>query len=173
MNYRVNEDKWPVEPLRPLFNAVLDLRLLLESENINEPVTLEEVKTWLKIDGTFNDSLIEDMLIPMSRAQLEKELNVSLISRNVTADIRYEVGDSGFILPMGPATGNIAATDINGDEIDEANYEIRAMGKDLALMTHYSFITLNYEAGYDPVPPDIKLKLLEKIAYKFRNKGDQ
>lgn len=164
---------WPddVKRERPYFSAVLDQRVTMIGEEINEPVTLQEVKTWLKIDGSFNDSLIEDMLIPMCRTQLEMELGVSLVSKQISVDIRYEVGDSGFILPYGPATGNVSALDKNGDTIDPDNYEIRAMGSDLALMTHYSFITLNYEAGFAEVPPEIKLKLLEKIAYAFYNRG--
>lgn len=156
--------------VRPYFNAVLDKRVTMTSEEINEPVTLAEAKTWLKIDGTYNDDIL-NLLIPMCRMQLEMELGLSLISKLISVDIRYEVGDSGYILPYGPATGNITALDIDGNTIDPENYEIKTMGADLALMTHHSFITLTYEAGFESIPLEIKLRLLKLIEREFYERG--
>lgn len=166
---------WPddVKKDRPYFNAVLGEHTLFEDEDNTEIVTRAEVKTWLKIDGSFND-LIIDMLIPMCRAELEKEVSRSLISRQVRVALRYEVGDSGVAIPYGPLADDtdIVAYDKDGEVIDENNYVIEHRGHDHFLMTHYSFITIEFEAQPDS-DQRLKKRLLEKIAYAFYNRGDK
>jgi len=177
MNYRRNEDKWPVAPERPLYNAVLDGEPSFSDEGTTEPLTPDQVKEWLRITGSTNDSVIT-MLITASRREIERELQVSLITRTVMVRIKYEVGESGFKLPYGPVRGSVTAYATDGEELDSGSYEIRdgASPGDKYLMTHFSEIKLEYEAGYTSpgsIPADIKLKILDRINYHFRNRGDK
>ncbi|MCK5600430.1 phage head-tail connector protein [Candidatus Pacearchaeota archaeon] len=53
-----------------------------------EPITVEEVKVWARIDGTDEDDLITE-LIKSTRIQIEKYLNRSLIQQTVEMILDY------------------------------------------------------------------------------------
>ena len=51
-----------------------------------EPVTVDEVKTHCRIDGTAEDSYVRDFLIPTARRQCEAFARKMFISRSVRED---------------------------------------------------------------------------------------
>src|SRR5215207_9609458 len=63
-----------------------------------EPVTLDEIKSWLKIQGTDEDDLLY-MLRTSCRKEIEQYLGVSIVQKEITleADLAYE-----WELPYGP-----------------------------------------------------------------------
>ena len=103
----------------------------------DEPVSLAEVKAMLRITGSGHDSVILSM-ITMARKYLEGALNKSLGQKTlkVTSDDEYEAYD----LPYGP---NQVVTDEDDDE----------------------YYVYTYTTGYETVPDDIKILLMQTIKY--------
>lgn len=103
----------------------------------DEPVSLPEVKAMLRITGSGHDSVILSM-ITIARKYLEGALNKSLGQKTlkVTSDDKYEAYD----LPYGP---NQVITDEDDDE----------------------YYVYTYTTGYETVPDDIKMLLMQVIKY--------
>ena len=113
------------------------LKIEVITDLTDEPVSLAEVKAMLRITGSGHDSVILSM-ITMARKYLEGVLNKSLGQKTlkVTSDDKYEAYD----LPYGP---NQVVT----NEDDDDNY------------------VYTYTTGYETVPDDIKILLMQTIKY--------
>ena len=65
-----------------------------------EPVTVAELKTYLQIEGTAYDTVLE-AFITASRQMIENYCNVSLVPKEIWAQIR-NMSDRAFPLPLPP-----------------------------------------------------------------------
>jgi len=130
-----------------------------DTEPVVEPVTLNEVKEYLRIDPgvSYEDNLLTD-LITAAREETEKYTGCSLIARNVTAILelvnRHE-------LPYGPVKS----------VVNEDQYKL--IGKDFPRVEGCGRIEITYSAGFDPVPKGLKEAVLAKIASMYENRGDE
>lgn len=141
------------------YNAVISVSV---SDEGLEPVTLQEAKDWCRIDVTDDDALIT-RLIKAARRVCENYVNLSFITRTVTAVIHNGLGN--FTLPYGPVVGNITSF---------ADAEANVM-TDYNLRTPYgSDIVVTYNAGYSPgsLREDLRNALLCQIAWMYENRGD-
>lgn len=141
------------------YNAVLSATFT--DENATEPVTLQEAKDWCRIDVTDDDALIT-RLIKGARKICETYVNLSFITRTVTATIHNGLGN--FTLPYGPVTSDVAY--FNLDETDATGYDINNGSGDN--------VTAVYSAGYPAgeLPEDLRTALLCQIAWMYENRGD-
>lgn len=150
------------------------LHISFEEESDTEPVTVAEVKNWLKIDVTDDDTLIES-LITAARQQCENYLSVSLIERTVSARLLNELGD--FDLPYRPIVldeeGNSFLSITNDDDEPEAieNYTLRFN----RLSTENNcIVNVSYLAGYpDGLPKVFKTAILNQVAWLYENRGSE
>ena len=117
------------------------LKIEVITDLTDEPVSLEDVKAMLRITGNGHNAALLSM-ITMARKYLEGVLNKSLGEKTLklTSDDEYDT----YNLPYGP---NQVITD--EDEDDDGNY------------------VYTYTTGYETVPDDIKMLLMEVIKYWF------
>lgn len=165
------------------------------TESEVEPITLAEAKAWLKIGVTDDDTIITS-LITTARKQLEDYLNISLITRTVTAYIQNDLGDIMLpYQPMQPADDEAEDIDfisiVDGDDntISAANYKLIG-GEFKRLRTNgglgnvgtarnnfytpcNSYLVVVYNAGYAILPEVFKTAIKEQIDWLYNNRGSE
>lgn len=107
-----------------------------------EPISLPEAKSWLQIDYSDWDGVIQDELIPAARMESETASGMLYTEREVTIS-NNKTGER--IYPIGPWI-----EDITTDDNETENY--------------------SYLAGYssdNPLPNDLRVAMLKRIATAF------
>lgn len=164
------------------FNAVLSVSNISDESDLGvEPVTLAEVKNYLRLEGfidtdestsddlsdfEFDDILIEDVIMPGARQMMERMTGLSLIPKTLEAIITNLC--SMIEIPQGPVREVTELSDEGGTEI--VSYTL--IGNKFLKSPTYANMTITYEAGYITLPAAIKLDLLRIIAYMYENRGD-
>src|SRR6188768_1131 len=154
-----------------------------ESDLSAEPVTLQEMKDYLRLEGytdtdestseslsdfDFDDNLLTD-LIKASREQIEKISASSITLKTWQAVInnykKYE-------LPMGPVQSIVSL--INVDGVTLTTYTtIGVFGDRIFLKSPNDCeMTITYTAGYSQVPASLKIDIMRLCAYMYENRGD-
>lgn len=137
-------------------------------------VTLQDIKSYLKIDdtNTKEDSFINN-LIPSSYQMFCKYVGYEILSKDYT---EYYSGDyTPNLIVKHVLINSITRLEIYGRVIDSTNYVIQ--GNEIILTDGTVFplvpnqIKIIYNAGYDELPDDIKELLIEFIGirYKYRD----
>jgi uncharacterized phiE125 gp8 family phage protein len=138
-----------------------------------EPVELQEAKDWMKITFDEEDTIITD-LIPATRELLERYTSRSLAPKTLT--VLMEINDcSLFELPYGPVTGVTTVTrknEFDDDETMVAGEDYQVVGKMIRIQTPGTY-EIEYEAGYDPLPDDLRKDQLRLIGWMYQNRGIQ
>lgn len=133
----------------------------------NEPVTVQEVKNWARIDLSDDDAIIT-MLITAAREQLESYTNISFIRRVVTTTIMNQLG--GQYLPYGPVFDVLYLKDVDGKTVTD--YALSGVQFKQLKTCFCDPVTVQYNAGYSTLPQDFKSALLCQVAFLFENRGD-
>lgn len=163
MNYRRNEDKWPLREYG-FYNAVLGVTRTVANDAV-EPVTLAEAKEHLLVTYDDRDAQIS-ALIRRCRRALEDDKWISIVVQSVTAIINNSQG--GQPLPYGPVTAVTSMADNLGTAILADNYTV----ENFAIISPQSdYLSVTYAAGFGTVPENLKQELLELIAWVFFDKG--
>lgn len=161
-------------------------------ETGSEVLTLDEVKTQLAIALTNTDFDTElTAMIKRCRARVENWCGISIIQKTVTlvADFYKE-----WEIPYGPVIGLVSVQTRSSNEgsggpvyaTKETGWNID--GEEYKTFIPFGFLAddlftnnrgcpplrfrLVYTAGYVTVPEDLKLGILNEIAYRYENKGD-
>jgi uncharacterized phiE125 gp8 family phage protein len=135
-----------------------------------EPVTLQEVKDWCRIDVADDDDLIT-MLITAAREACEDYTNISFILRTVTARILNQLGDEW--IPYGPVGDIVSFVNNAGDTVATDQYIIRGVQFKQLCTRFCEPVTIQYAAGYSILPKKLKTALLNQIAWMYTNRGDE
>lgn len=130
-----------------------------------EPVTLNEAKDWIKIDWVDDDAVV-NRLITSCREAIENYTNCSLVEKTVTCTVNL---CDYFELPYGPVKGNPTVTQGENTITDYSKVEGQFM-KVCGLRGIHKFV---YNVGYENVPARLKEAILNEIAYRYQNRGDQ
>ena len=149
-------------------------------------VSLVEVKAWLKIDGTDDDTLLTS-LIASATAECEAYAGLSFITRTRTVKLSYFSGKE-IILPYGPVTSLTSIDYVDPDDasqtVDPGDYTVDiASGLARVRVTEswpytslgLSNVVVTYVAGYAnaaAVPEIIKTAIKKKIAVDYEKRGD-
>lgn len=149
-------------------------------------VSLVEVKAWLKVDSTDDDTLLTS-LIASATAECEAYSGLSFITRTRTVKLT-SFGGKDLILPYGPVTALSSITYSDEDDapqtIDAADYTLdSASGLARVRVTEswpytndiLNNVTVTYVAGYAnaaAVPEVIKTAIKQKIALDYEKRGD-
>lgn len=137
-------------------NRVIGVKII--SESTTEPVTLEEVKKYIRKDFPDDDALLDETLIPAARKRLEKLTGCSIVTKTITAVLELINRQE---LPYGPV-----------HEITDAdNYSI--IGEVFPRVEGEGKITITYTAGYgDDLPEDLKTAIMAMVLSMDENRGD-
>lgn len=159
-----------------------------QSGDPTEPVTVQEVKTYMRLEGfqdvdesdatefDDDDDLIETLIVA-ARKKLEKLYGISIVEKTLRAVITNLAGD--IEIPQGPI---ISITSLKNSEGDDIEYTITGYTEDELEDDINDFVTLEcpnyckmvmvYEAGYTSVPEPLKIEILRMVAWYFTNRGD-
>lgn len=146
----------------------------------SEPITLAQAKTYLRIDGTTEDSAVTDMIVA-ARMTAENWLRRSLI--NQVWKLAYDDTLPEVVyLPMGPVNSVTSVTVINRDSstqlVDSSRYYLNSARTALMFdSTPSGFqIEIIYNAGYgndvSAVPMPIRQGILSHIASMYESRGE-
>ena len=154
-----------------------------------EPVTLEEVKNFMRIDEdyTADDPTIE-VMITAARELLEKETGLALAETELLLK-----GWDGckIILPYGP---NQVLVDVKKGEDIEENYTfnsytgsiyINSSGNDTSVFYDFNGLveldfyptetsddySVQYTCGYETLPAALKQAIMVQVDYMYKNTG--
>ena len=150
-------------------------------------VSLVEMKAWLKIDGTDEDTLLTS-LIASATAECEAYSGLSFITRSRIVKLSSFNGRD-IILPYGPVTALTSIAYLDEDDaaatVDAADYSLD-IASSLARMRvteswpytnrTLSNVVVTYVAGYAnaaAVPEVIKTAIKKKVTLDFQKRGDE
>ena len=164
------------------YNEIYSIRDVTDESDLSpEPVTLQEMKDYLRLEGytdddestseslsdfDFDDNLLTD-LIKASREQMEK------ISASTITPKRWEAVVNNYKmleLPRGPV-GDIISL-YNDQSVELTTYTIVGNDRKFLKSPNECCMTITYEAGYDIVPTSLKIDIMRLCAYMYENRGD-
>lgn len=151
-----------------------------------EPLTLAEARSFLRLDDTAEDGLVTT-LITAARLHVEGTTARAMIAQTWRLVLDAWPQDRGVRLPVGPAISLTAVTayDDAGDphEIDVSQFELDRVTPRLLLpaditgapgLRDRQGIEIDYVAGYGTdaadVPADLKHAMLALVAHWFENR---
>lgn len=143
------------------YNHIISVELEGVSE---EPVTLEEVKEFCKIDEPDDDDLLTS-LIPAARALCEDYTGISFVKREVSATISN--GNGYAYLPFGPC-GDVESIDGKEPEITQ----LKGGAWKQLIWPKCNRVELVYEGGYEVLPNELKTALLNAIYFLYDNRSE-
>jgi uncharacterized phiE125 gp8 family phage protein len=152
---------------------------------IVEPVTVQEVKDWLRLEGftavggtelAFNDdNTLIGIIITAVREKFEKICGLTLTAARIKEVVL--TNQCGMIeLPFGPIKEITAAVDEDGTNILSECETVGNMWKYLK-EPEMDNMVITYTAGYgstglETLPAEIKLDMLKACAYHYTHRGD-
>lgn len=168
------------------YNAVVSVQDVTDDSDVgNEPVTLQEVKDYLRLEGfvdtdestaddlsdfDFDDDLIEDIIIPGARQKIEEQAGLSLIPKTMEAVLTNLCGM--IEIPFGPVRSVTSLFDSETTEILSPSYTVVGNTWKFLKYPCQKEMVITYEAGYETLPAALKLDLLRLCAYMYENRGD-
>lgn len=171
-----------------------------ESYAGQEPVSLADAKSHLRIDFSDDDSYLM-RLITASRKAIENYCHISLVGKTITLTLKaeeelksnyaqpYQVREqfNEFELPYGPVRSVDAVTSIDSDGVTviacDPNEDYFITGKSflsIKISNNFTNNILVYEVGYGtgqgttpgPIPDDLWLAILNELAYRYEMRGE-
>ena len=127
-----------------------------------EPITLDEMKAWMKVDGDADDTLITELII-QGRSLTEFWLNISIVLQTIVIEATPR---SILQLPYQPVVSITSVTDR-----DAVDLSYTFDGFSLAFTSLSDTIT-TMDTGYTAPPAGMVLGLKEVIAYLYDGRGD-
>lgn len=161
------------------YNDVIEVQVT--TDVTTEPVTLEEVKGHLNLQfdtaGSYvfddDDTKLTD-LIPVCRDIIEQYTGLSLGEKTIVAIIRNECGD--IEIPRGPVNSITSIKDADGNTLTvDTEYTLRGNQFKWIESPTSCYLEVTYTAGYSDttIPKALKRAILEEIAFRYVNAGDQ
>jgi uncharacterized phiE125 gp8 family phage protein len=143
-----------------------------------EPLTLEEVKRFLKLDASDEDLLLQDLIVAV-REMAEQYMRQSLLTQVWTYTALDHLPQK-VNLPFGPVQTIVSVKlfklGVPGTTISNSHYYLGDGTNQLHF--HFSLlaqkITIEYVAGFGrpaDVPATIRLGMLTHLAYLYDNRG--
>ena len=138
--------------------------------------TLTRVKRWLKITGSGNDTLLND-LIPFVSAAMESAMRRDIVQQTLTAEV-HGITQGGWrseLVPKHWPVSAVSAVRENGTVLTSAQYRIlgqtliqRISGTPVSkAYWQAGFVELDYTAGYASIPEDLAGAATAEVALAF------
>ena len=164
-----------------LYNLLIDWQDQTEESGIVEPVTVAEIKSYLRLEGFIDsteslssdydddDDLIAD-LITSARERLEEYTGLSFVPK--TLEIEFTNLAGNFEIPFGPVNDILYVYDDEGDSISTDDFTT-SFNKRVLKNPHLENLRMVYEAGYTNLPKGLKDAIYKEVAYRYINRGDE
>ena len=183
------------------YNLLIDVQDVTADSDTTEPVTVQEVKDYLRLEGfiddsdslstdfTDDDTLIGE-LITSAREGLEEWTGLSFIPK--TWEIEFTNLAGNFVIPFGPENSITSLTDLAGNFVIpfgpvNSITSLTDSDDDLTAITVYTLtidnaklktplqadMIMTYEAGYSVLPKRLKEAILKEVAYRYTHRGDE
>lgn len=165
-------------------NLLYDYKDVTTESNVpDEPVTLQEMKDYLRLEGfvdidesttesisyfLFDDTLIQN-LITAARRKAEVYCGISIVFHSWEVLLKNEAGDSE--LPFGPVQEITGVFDADDAEITSDSYKFRGFDFKFMCSPMYDYMTVEYDAGYEDCPEEIRLAIKQAVAFWYNNRG--
>lgn len=132
-------------------------------------VTAAEVKTWLRIDHSTDDTLITGTIIPAAQAAIEHATGYSLSNEAVVVAIWDGDSNRGWLeLPFAPLQEIVEVK--LGDNISTAFTAGGAPNYPTLTVASGNKVSVEYLAGKATPDPELKLAVLMQAAYYYMNR---
>ncbi|MDG7055761.1 MAG: head-tail connector protein [Wolbachia endosymbiont of Menacanthus eurysternus] len=146
-----------------------------KSKSKSLPVTLEEVKSFLRVENYQDDKLISS-LISVATDYAEWYTEKSLVKQ--TWQVSYEdYIPHRIYLNYGPVRiiMSVTATMSKNQEKRTPRYYFSDVGGYIEFFSHLNAIRVDvvYEAGYDNVPEQIKLGIMQHVSALYKNRESE
>jgi uncharacterized phiE125 gp8 family phage protein len=159
------------------YNDVIEVQVV--TDITVEPVTLAEVKQHLNLQfdtsGSYefdDDDTKLTALITQCREELEQYTGLSFAGKTLKAILRNDCGN--IEIPFGPVTAVTSIKDVDGTTLTAVTeYTVRGNQFKWIEYPCSCYLEVNYTAGYATLPAGLKRALLEEIAFRYINGGDQ
>ncbi len=163
------------------------MALMMRTGPLGEPVTLEEVKTHLRLDGASEDALLASLILT-SRLHIEAALGLALISQGWRLVLDKWPRDGVVSLPIAPVRSieEIRVRDADGTPtvVPVEEYDLASAGRPQRIVylgngwpvpgRRVAGIEIDLAAGYgataDDVPAPIRQALLLLIAHWYEHR---
>lgn len=170
MDYRANVDKIQFsDGPNARFNSIYDINFVDVDPPPAEPVTLAEALAHCLIDNLGQDNSIVEAFITTARQMCEIYTGIGFINRDIVCTLNNSLG--GIYLPYGPIVDVISVKDYDGNTVSNIKL-IGVRYKQLA-EPNYSFLEVEYNAGFTELPQLFKTALLAQVAYLYEHRGDE
>lgn len=150
-----------------MYNFLNDYTFI-DNTNATEVVTVAEAKSYCRVTSVTEDALFAE-LITQARESIEKATNLSLIPRQVNAWFSNLSG--GFQLPFGPVTFILGLYDNENNLISSDDYKIIGDQYPKINFPNYENMSAQYNAGFECLPKDLKIAILDQVSYDYENRG--
>jgi hypothetical protein len=160
-------------------NLYIDTKDVTTESGIDEPVTLEEVKDFLRLEGfvdsdestteelsnfDFDDDLLTQM-ITAARKKLEKWLGVSIVFHTWQVQLTNCAGD--IEIPYGPIQ---EITEVTYSNEVTAEYTTKGFDFKLLVTPKNEDLIIEYEAGYEECPEEISLAIKQCVGVWYEER---
>jgi len=168
------------------YNAVISaLDITDESGVFEEPVSIEEMKDYLRVEGyidfdestsdnlsnfTGDDALLAD-LIRSARELIEEKASITVVPKTWETVLTNQCGM--IEIPYGPVQTIISLTDEFGNDIPSTTYKIVGNKWKYLKSPCQKNMTITYTAGFDILPVAIKIDIMRTVAYLYEYRGDE
>ena len=166
-------------------NLLYDYKDVTTESNVpDEPVTLQEMKDYLRLEGfvdidesttesisyfTYDDTLITNMIIT-ARRKAEDYCGISIVFHSWEVLLKNEAGDSE--LPFGPVQSITEVTDADENVLDSDSYKFRGFDFKYLVSPLQDNITVEYDAGYEDCPEGIRLAIKQMVRFWYKKHED-
>lgn len=162
-----------------LVNQIINIEEDFDSGGVTEPVTLLQVKEYLRLNGfgsedsgeqefDYDDVLIESM-ITEARMWVEKYTGRFIVPRSLTVVL---LNQAGYIRLPGPVAGTLVIKDDNGDTIVAEDYEVIGASFPKIETKFSNRISATYDVGYSTFPKWAENSIMAYIADHYEYRGD-
>jgi uncharacterized phiE125 gp8 family phage protein len=150
------------------YNYVRDYKLI-DQGTVIEPVTLAEAKNYCRVSTDADNDLITD-LITQARQAIEKATGLCIIKKIV--QVWFDNPAGNISLPWGPMDPTtFVLYNQDNTEIVAANYRLLGGQYPSLYQPTYTMMYALYSSGFDSVPKDLKVAILDQIDFDYENRG--
>lgn len=161
--------------------------LVLVSGPAAEPLSLDDVKTHLRVDGTSEDALLQSLILT-SRLHIEAALGLALVTQGWRLVLDCWPADGIVKLPVAPVQAidevRVATAEGTLSIVDAADYMLDTSGRPARLIAKagvwprpgrkFAGIEIDLTAGFGPaasdVPEPVRQALLLLVAHWYEHR---
>lgn len=132
-------------------------------------VTAAEVKTWLRLDHTTDDTLISSIIIPAAQSAIEHATGISLSNESEVVAVWDVDSNTGWLeLPFAPLQ---EITEVKASDEVTTGYTTGGTNNYPTITIDAGVkVQVNYLAGSTTPDHELKLAVLQQAAYYYMNR---